>query len=145
MSAAPRLALRHGVDLVDVERLRRALDRTPGFEDRVFTESERAYCRSQADPAIHFAARFAAKEAGLKALGLGLSAIGVVRALQDLEVVRVGTAPRLALRGKPRAVADRLGVVDVALSLATQRPRDRFRRHARHGRGEPPEGPEENV
>lgn len=109
--------IRHGIDLVDVARMRETLERTPGFAVRVFTEAERAYCDAQANPPIHYAARFAAKEAGLKALGLGLQAVGIARALQDVEVLRDGTAPKLALHGKPEAIAHDLGVYDVALSL----------------------------
>ena len=56
--SAPRI--RHGVDLVEVERFREAFLRHEAFERRVFTEGERAYCRRQADPVLHFAARFAA-------------------------------------------------------------------------------------
>ena len=109
--------IRHGIDLVDVPRMQETLERTPGFEARVFTDDEREYCNGQAKPWIHFAARFAAKEAALKALGLGLGAVGIARSLQDVETVRVGTAPQLVLRGKPKSVADELGVYDMALSI----------------------------
>lgn len=112
---SPRI--RHGIDLVEVERLGDIMTRTPTFEDRVFTPAERDYCRSQARPLLHFAGRFAAKEAALKALGLGLGAIGVAQALQDLEVLREGTAPKLRFHGKPAAVAEELGVFDVSLSI----------------------------
>ncbi|HET6440599.1 MAG TPA: holo-ACP synthase [Anaeromyxobacter sp.] len=72
-----------GADVVSVSRMRKSLARTPGFASRVFTPAERAYCEARRDPAAHFAARFAAKEAFLKALGLGLWD-GV--ALHDIEV-----------------------------------------------------------
>ena len=117
MSAASIPLLRHGIDLCEVERIRRAVEGTPGFVDRVFTEGERAYCRSQADPAMHYAARFAAKEAALKALGIGLGGIGVTRSLQDVEVVRDGGPPRLRLAGKPGRVAAGLGIRATSLSL----------------------------
>lgn len=109
--------IRHGIDLVAVARMKETLERTPGFEARVFTEAERAYCSSQAKPWVNFAARFAAKEAALKALGLGLGAIGISRALRDIETERVGTVPHLVLRGKPKTVAEELGVYDIALSI----------------------------
>ena len=109
--------LHHGIDLTEVERMRQAMSRGNAFEERVFTEGERAYCHGQAFPVIHFAARFAAKEAALKALGLGLGAIGVARSLQDIETVRDEGPPRLLLRGKPLAVAERLGVVQTVLSI----------------------------
>ena len=72
MTDAPA-PLRHGVDLVHVPRLRAAMEGQTRFEEEVFTEGERAYCRRRADPWPHFAARFAAKEAVLKALGRGQS------------------------------------------------------------------------
>lgn len=58
-----------GVDVVDVDRMRAVLDRRPSVVDRVFTDSERAWCSARVRPWVHFAARFAAKEAVRKALG----------------------------------------------------------------------------
>ena len=116
MSAA-RPRIRHGIDLVDVPRFAEVLAQREAFEAAVFTEDERAYCRRHKDPVPHFAARFAAKEATLKALGLGLMATGVDRKLRAIEVRREGTAPILALSGKPAAEAARLGVTDMSVSL----------------------------
>jgi holo-[acyl-carrier protein] synthase len=116
--STPFPILRHGVDLVSVERFREALERTEGFEARVFTERERAYCRKQADPTIHFAARFAAKEALLKALGTGLAGIGLHTGLHEVEVVRDESgAPRLVLTGRAAKIAAELGAGEPALSL----------------------------
>lgn len=94
-----------GVDEVDVERLRRSLERTPTLADRLFTDAERAYA-SQARPAMaaqRYAARFAAKEAVLKALGVGLGACG----FHDIEVVRDDRSgrPSLALHGAAASLA----------------------------------------
>ena len=67
-----------GVDIVEIARMRDILARTPSFASRVFSEAERAYCEETAAPEAHFATRFAAKEAVLKALGTGFSSgIGV--------------------------------------------------------------------
>ncbi len=110
-------SVRHGVDLVSVPRFREALERTGGFEARVFTEQERAYCRRQADPAIHFAARFAAKEALLKALGVGLAGVGLHTGLHEVEVVSDGGAPRLVLTGRAATIAAALGAGEPALSI----------------------------
>jgi holo-[acyl-carrier protein] synthase len=66
----------------------------------------------------HYAARFAAKEAACKALGIGLTPLGIDRALQDIEVVRHGRAPTLALRGRPGRHARRLGVTSRSVSLS---------------------------
>ena len=103
-----------GVDLCEVARMRRVLERTPGFADRVYTEAERAYCRQQRDPSERFAARFAAKEAVLKALGVGLGAC----AFREIEVVRAESGePSLALRGAAAALAAERGVAAWHISL----------------------------
>src|SRR5256885_3514746 len=92
-----------GIDLTPVERIERILARHAGhFEAKVFTDGERAYCHARARPAEHFAARFAAKEAALKALGVppGLS-------WHELEVVsQPGLPPRLALTGEAARAAE---------------------------------------
>lgn len=104
-----------GIDLCPVSRMGRALERHGGrFEARVFTAEERAACRGRGQPAQHFAARFAAKEALLKALGVppGLS-------WHELEVVSAASgAPMLRLSGEAQAAAGRLGVTDLHLSLS---------------------------
>ncbi len=103
-----------GLDAADVGRVARALARA-GFEERVFTEGERAYCRSRGVPEEHFAARFAAKEAVAKALGTGVLALG----LKSIEVL--GSAPpRLRLSGRAREVAEERGVKEWFLSLTTE-------------------------
>jgi holo-[acyl-carrier protein] synthase len=103
-----------GVDLVEVSRLRRAVERwQERFLHRVFTEEELHYCMSRRDPIPHLAARFAAKEAGLKALGTGLK-MGI--RWRELEVRRErGQAPRLHLSGTSRTIAN--GAETLLLSL----------------------------
>jgi len=88
-----------GIDLVEVPRIREMLEKHgPRFKERTFTAAEIAYCDSCADPAMHFAARFAAKEAAAKALGTGLWSEGVQ--WTDIEVVREDSGrPRLVLHG----------------------------------------------
>jgi holo-[acyl-carrier protein] synthase len=88
-----------GIDLVEVPRIREMLERHgQRFKERTFTAGEIAYCDACADPAMHYAARFAAKEAAAKALGTGLWAEGVV--WTDIEVVReVSGKPQIALHG----------------------------------------------
>src|SRR5207249_12155104 len=90
-----------GVDLVNIPRMRDVIDRWQDrFLQRVFTEQEIAYCRARRDPVPHFAARFAAKEAAMKALGTGLR-LGVK--WRELEVRRErGQAPTLELHGRSR-------------------------------------------
>lgn len=105
-----------GIDLLETERMRRALERSgERFVARVFTVDEAAYCRLQRRPEQRFAARFAAKEALLKALGTGWSrGIG----WQEVEVVRAsGHPPQIRLSGRAAAIASRRGVSRVHLSL----------------------------
>lgn len=92
-----------GVDLVRIPRMREVIARwQERFLHRVFTDQEIAYCRARRDPVPHFAARFAAKEAGLKALGTGLR-LGV--SWHELEVRRErGQAPVLVLSGRSREI-----------------------------------------
>jgi holo-[acyl-carrier protein] synthase len=93
-----------GLDIVRISRMRAVIERwDTRFLDRVFTPREIAYCTSRRDPAPHFAGRFAAKEAGLKALGTGLR-MGI--SWRELEVQRDrGEAPRLVLSGRSRQIA----------------------------------------
>ena len=82
-----------GVDLCEVDRMRAALERTPTLRDRVFTDDEQAYCDRRRDPTERYAARFAAKEAVLKAMGVGLGACK----WREIEVVRAESgAPSVA-------------------------------------------------
>lgn len=88
-----------GIDLVEVPRIRDMLEKHGRrFKERTFTPEEIAYCDSCADPAMHFAARFAAKEAVSKALGTGIWAEGVN--WTDIEIVREpGGKPGIVLHG----------------------------------------------
>lgn len=105
-----------GIDLVEVERIRALLARHgERFKARTFTEDEVRYCDGCADPAMHYAARFAAKEAGAKSLGTGF-AEGV--SWMDIEVVRgLAGRPELRLHGGARELADSYGVVRCHVSL----------------------------
>lgn len=105
-----------GVDIVEIERMRAALARHPRMKERIFSAEERAYCDRRNKPEIHYAMRFAAKEAVLKALGRGFS--GGIR-FTDVEVVRDERGrptPRLA--GRAAEVATEGGVVEMHLSLS---------------------------
>ena len=103
-----------GIDAVAVERFRRSLERTTTLAERLFTPAERAEATHQRDPVPRLASRFAAKEAVMKALGVGLGAFS----FQDVEVVsQPSGAPSLVLRGEAEALAQRLGVEGWRLSL----------------------------
>jgi holo-[acyl-carrier protein] synthase len=103
-----------GVDLTEVGRMSQAMERHPDrLERRLFTDGERAFCRARANASQHFAARFAAKEAVLKALRVppGLS-------WHELEVVNDDKgAPALLLSGEAKRAAERAGVRRLHLSL----------------------------
>ncbi len=103
-----------GVDLVEVDRMRTVLARTPTMAVRCFTEGERTYAESAHDPAERYAARFAAKEAVMKALGVGLGAID----WYDVEVVRNDEgAPALVITGRAAELAADRGVSRWLLTL----------------------------
>jgi holo-[acyl-carrier protein] synthase len=105
---------RIGVDLIEIDRIRRALERYPRFRERCFTEAERAYCDARPNPAESYAGRFAGKEAVGKALG-----IGVARAFawKDIEIVG-RPKPAVRLSGRVQAWAARVeaGAVDLSMS-----------------------------
>ena len=105
-----------GIDVVRISRMREVIERWEDrFLHRIFTAQEIAYCRSRRDPVPHFAARFAAKEAGLKALGTGLR-LGV--SWRELEVRRErGGAPSLVLSGRSREIGLARGGDRVLLAL----------------------------
>jgi holo-[acyl-carrier protein] synthase len=96
-----------GVDLCEIDRMRTALGRTPTLRERVFTDGERAYCEARRDPTERYAVRFAAKEAVLKAMGLGLGACG----WQEIEVLRADSgAPSVVLHGRAQQLAEDRGI-----------------------------------
>ena len=104
-----------GIDLLEIERLERALARRPRLEQRLFTESERRYAAARARPGQHLAARFCAKEAVAKALGM------TAWSFQDVEVVSGdGGVPSVRLHGTAAQRAKQLGV-EVEISLTHTR------------------------
>jgi holo-[acyl-carrier protein] synthase len=106
--------MRVGIDVIEIERVRRALARS-GFRERCFTESERAYCDSRHDPAESYAARFAGKEAVGKALGCG-----VRFTWRDVEIAG-RPKPGVRLSGRTAAFADKVSAGAIDLSLTHSR------------------------
>ena len=104
-----------GVDLIEIARISRALERYPGFRERCFTDAERAYCDSRANPAESYAGRFAGKEAVGKALG-----VGVRFTWKEIEIVG-RPKPSVRLTGRTRAVWERLGGGEIDLSMTHSR------------------------
>ncbi|HLJ02958.1 MAG TPA: holo-ACP synthase [Solirubrobacteraceae bacterium] len=112
--APVRSATGVGIDLLEIERLDRALRRTPRLAERLFTDAERAYAAAMARPIQHLAARFCAKEAVAKALALeSLN-------WQEIEVLSGGGPPQVTLHGAAAARAQELGV-HVSVSLTHSR------------------------
>jgi len=99
-----------GIDLIEIERVERALERRPRLADRLFTQSELAYARDRARPGRHLAARFAAKEAVIKALGTAVPP-------RDIEVIS-GEPPTVELHGRAAEVA---GTTEISISLTHSR------------------------
>src|SRR5436189_5583042 len=109
--------MRVGIDLIEIARVARALERHPRFVERVFTQIERDYCLSRANPPQHYAARFAGKEAVGKALGFG-----VARAFAWQEVEIHGRPkPTVRLSGRLQASARRQGAGPIDLSMTHSR------------------------
>jgi holo-[acyl-carrier protein] synthase len=109
-----------GIDVVEVDRIADALERHgEAFRDRIFTADERAYCSSQKRPALHYAARFAAKEAVAKAFGTG---IGKDLGWLDMEIIRRPSGqPALQLSGIGKAYAEANGIAEIKISLTHAR------------------------
>jgi len=104
-----------GVDIVEIQRMRQALSRHPRLKARIFSEEEQRYCDRRNKPETHYAMRFAAKEAVLKAIGTGFKGMR----FRDVEVVRdEGGRPRPILHGRAAEVAESAGVVELHLSLS---------------------------
>ena len=109
-------SLRVGVDLIEIERIRRALARHgDGFKQRCFTAAEIAYCDSKPNPPQHYAGRFAAKEAVGKALGSG-----VYFTWKEIEV-RGRPKPGVHLSGRTAAWAAKIGAGEIELSMTHSR------------------------
>ena len=117
------------MDLIEIERIERALG-APRFRERVYTEAERAYCDGTANPLQSYAARFAGKEAVGKALGCGVDF-----SWREIEIVG-RPKPKVTLPGGTQAFAERLGVVEIDVSLThSTRARRGGRRRAAPRRG----------
>jgi holo-[acyl-carrier protein] synthase len=106
-----------GVDLIEIGRVRRALQRYPSFRERCFTAAERSYCDSRPNPAQHYAARFAGKEAVGKALGFGVAR---AFAWRDIEIVG-RPKPDVHLSGRVAAWAEQAGAGRLDLSMTHSR------------------------
>src|SRR5437867_13327710 len=107
--------MRVGVDLIEIERIRAALERYPSFRRRCFTEAEIAYCDSKPNPAQHYAGRFAAKEAVGKALGTGVHF--------TWKEIEISGRPKPGVRrsGRTALAAARFGAASIDVSMTHSR------------------------
>lgn len=106
-----------GIDIVETDRIADSIERFgERFLARVFTEAERAYCDRMKQPARHYAARFAAKEAVAKAFGTG---IGAEVGWNEIEILREDHGePRVVLHGQGKETAARFGITRILISLS---------------------------
>ena len=104
-----------GTDIVEISRIKKIMERTPLFLEKVFTAGEREYCLGKKLAGQSFATRFAAKEAVLKAFGTGLSAFS----LKDVEVVNLENGrPEINLGGELKIFAEKIKVKSIKISLS---------------------------
>lgn len=104
-----------GVDIVEIDRMAAALVRHPRIKERIFSDEERRYCDKRSRPEVHYALRFAAKEAVLKALGTGFTGMR----FRDVEVIREQSGrPVPSLHGRAAERAAELGIIEMHLSLS---------------------------
>jgi holo-[acyl-carrier protein] synthase len=108
-----------GVDIVEIDKFGEILTRHEDFLTDVFTPKEREYCQARRDPQVHLAGHFAAKESYLKALGTGLSGIGVAPALGEIEITHQRSGrPRIAVSGWVARLTERRGIRQSTVSIS---------------------------
>ena len=106
-----------GLDIVEIDRIKNSLNKySPKFEQKIFTPTEIDYCQSQGDPAKHFAARFAVKEAVSKCMGTGITgALG----FKDMEIINEETGkPILVMIGKGKELFEKLELKSIHISIS---------------------------
>lgn len=109
-----------GLDIIEVERIKNSINKySPRFEQKVFTTDEINYCQSQGDPAKHFAARFAVKEAVSKCLGTGITG---TLGFKDMEVINEKSGkPSLVMSGKGKELFQKLKLKTIHISISHDR------------------------
>ena len=109
-----------GLDIIEIKRIKNSIEKySPKFEQRVFTSNEIIYCKSQGDPAKHYAARFAVKEAVSKCLGIGITG---TLGFQDMEITHEDTGkPVLKMIGKGKELFQRLKLKSIHITISHDR------------------------
>lgn len=113
------MQVHQGVDLVEIRKFKNVFDGKTALLEEVFTDQERAYCFSNRDPWQHLAARFACKEAGIKALEIGFLPFGVTHIFQEIEVLSRGSGkPQLSFHGWVARIIKKRGVEQTRVSIS---------------------------
>lgn len=113
------MKIHQGVDIVEISKFKKVFLKNSRFVSDIFTEKEREYCDSKKDPYIHYAGRFASKEAGLKALGIGISGGGIDNAFKEIEVTTGKSGrPSLSFSGWTGKVSRRKGIDQFTVSIS---------------------------
>lgn len=108
-----------GTDIIEIESIQKSMEQSKQFAQRVFAQNEMTYCENKSGKYKHYAARFAAKEAVMKALGTGWDK-GVQ--WKQIEVTnRVGGAPEIVTSGRVKELLDEMGVTNIKVSLSHSR------------------------
>lgn len=108
-----------GIDIVDISKLKRIIQKNKTFISDIFTEKEREYCEARKDPYIHFAGRFAAKESFVKALGTGFSGTGIDHLFQEIEVLPSSSGkPGIHLKGWAAKLAKKRRISQFTVSIS---------------------------
>lgn len=108
-----------GVDIVAVRKFQEVFVKNEGLVSDIFTEKETAYCTAKKEPFIHFAGRFAAKEAGLKALGIGMTGTGINHTLREIEVLNSASGrPELFFHGWAGKISAKRKISQATVSIS---------------------------
>ena len=108
-----------GVDIVEINKFKKVFLKNKDFLSDIFTEKERDYCLSRKDPYQHFAGRFAAKEACMKALGIGLSGTGIDHTFQEIETLPHSSGkPQLSVNGWAEKISKKRHIEQFTISIS---------------------------
>jgi holo-[acyl-carrier protein] synthase len=113
------IQIHQGVDIVELSQFKNVFIKNNSFASDIFTESEREFCLSKKEPHIHFAGRFAAKEAFLKAIGRGFSGPGIDHIFQEIEVIpETSGRPTLSVKGWAAKVSKIKKITQFTVSIS---------------------------
>ena len=108
-----------GVDLVELSKFKEIFTKNEGLVPDIFTKKEAAYCAAKKDPHIHFAGRFAAKEAGRKALSIGMSGAGIDNTFREIEVLNAASGrPELFFHGWTEKISTKRKISQATVSIS---------------------------